>query len=100
MRLPEVPQWTAAILDVLKVLKIIQSPLFDEGKQLLHRTFYVNQTAADLTDRSRARARLTETYTFLLSDRQSLLGSHQQSWWFNELINVDYVQAAQKSLFV
>ncbi len=26
-----------AILDVLKVLKIIQSPLFDKGKQLLHR---------------------------------------------------------------
>ncbi len=27
----------AAILDVLNVLKIIQPPLFDEGKQLLHR---------------------------------------------------------------
>ena len=26
-----------AILDVLKILKIIQSPLFDKGKQLLHR---------------------------------------------------------------
>ena len=42
----------AAILDVLNVLKIIQPPLFDEGKQLLHRIvsmltnmccFYVNQ---------------------------------------------------------
>ena len=27
----------AAFLDVLNVLKIIQPPLFDEGKQLLHR---------------------------------------------------------------
>ena len=46
-------------------------------------------------DRARARARFTDTDTFPLSDRQSLLGSHQLSWWFNK---INYITFCMKGM--